>query len=291
MAVQESGWARKAAQITVSAVYIVLAIGCFALAIYSILKDRAASAGVAASLAVAFLILKHLPIIESFKAFNMEAKFVRRVEDAERLLGYIRSAAEATSRMLYLQLAFLNRMSDVGWAKKRELIEQLDQSLAELGVNEEFIRVSKRPFLNFVSRDLYAVLRGSADTLANRMRQSLVDRQNEISSKGPVPAGDPEYYELNRKIQTLYLGPWEFGDMSGKSRLEDMSAMTKEILEHLEWSDSDREKLETIASEVEKMSANCWSEGTITPDAEAYIRKYAQRTDIRLEEIEGEGAE
>jgi hypothetical protein len=266
--------------------YVGAALGCFGLTIYSIWLDRAASAAVAATLAVAFLFLRHLPIIESFKAFNMEAKFARRIDESEKLLGFIRSAAEATSRMLYVQLGFLNRMSDVGWAKKRELIEQLDRNLTAIGVEDAFIRDSKRPFLNFVSRDLYAVFRGSADVLANRMRQTLVERQNEISSTGPVPADHSEYNELNRRIQMMHLGIWKFGDMSGQTRLENMPSMTKEVFDRLEWSDLDRQKLQVIASEVEELSAACWSQGTITPEAQAYIEQYSERTDLRLNALE-----
>lgn len=281
-------WARSAWPSILDGLYVVAALGCFVLTIYSIWLDRAASAAVAATLAVAFLFLRHLPIIESFEAFNMKAKFARRVDESERLLGYIRSAAEATSRMLYLQLGFLNRMSDIGWTKRRELIEQLDQNLTQLGVDQDFIRISKRPLLNFVSRDIYAVFRGSADMLANRLRQVVVDRQNEISSTGPVAANDAEYNELNRRFQALHLGPWEFGDMSGQSRLEDMPSMTKEILERLEWPDSDRAKLETIAKEVEELSAACWSQGTITPEAQDYIERYGETTDLRLNALEVE---
>jgi hypothetical protein len=270
----------------INGIYVIAAIACFGLSIYSIWLDRAGSAGVAATFAVAFLFLRHLPVIESFKAFNMEAKFARRVDEFDRLLAYIRSAAEATSRLLYLQLGYSGRMSSIGWGKKREVIEQLDQNLIELGVQGDFITRAKRPVLNFASWDLYSVFRGSAQVLSRRLRQDIAQLQKSITKQGPIDPTNPEWNDLHQRNLALLVPEQDVGDMSGPTSLENVSLLTIEVLDKVPWPPRERALLETIAKEVAQLSRGCWEQGTITLEAQAYIERYTRNDEGRLKEME-----
>jgi hypothetical protein len=263
-----------------NATYLLAAIGCFALAIYSIWLDRAGSAGVAATFAVAFLFLRHLPIIESFKAFNMEAKFARRVDEFDKLLAYIRSAAEVTSKLLYLQLAYSDRMASIDWGRKRELIEELDQHLAHLGVEPNFIQTAKRPLLNFASWDLYRVFHGNAHVLSERLRHDIAQAQHAIFGGGPIDPAHPEWNELHQRQLALIVPHLQFEDMSGPTPLEDMGNVTREILDKVPYPPGERALLEKIAAEVEQLAAACWKRGTITPEAQSYMNGLVEKKGI-----------
>jgi hypothetical protein len=276
-------WHQKTLRWLTDALYVVAAIGCFALAIYSIWLNRAGSAGVAATFAVAFLFLRHLPIIESFKAFNMEAKFAKRVDESEKILSYIRSAAEVSSKLLYMQLGYLNRMASITWGRKRELMGQLDANLQQLGVDGQFIQDAKRPVLNFATWDLYSVFRGSADALLAKKRDKITRRQKEIQSGGPIRADDPEWNELHQRRQELILPRDDFEDMAGPTKLENVGELIEQVLKGNFWTEDDLTILRLVGSEVEKLAQACWAQGTVTPEAEAYIEQFGGRNDDRLQ--------
>jgi hypothetical protein len=270
----------------VNAAYLLAAVGCFGLALYSIWLDRAGSAGVAATFAVAFLFLRHLPIIESFKAFNMEAKFARRVDEFDKLLAYIRSVAEVTSELLYMQLGYSGRWMSIDWDRKREFMGQLDRNLSQLGVDDNFIREAKRPVLNFASADLYSVFRGTAQTLSTRLRQEVVERQRAIQQAGPIDPSNPEWLALHERNGALLIPHQEYGDFSRRTSLENMCQVTSEVLEKVPWPPRERAILDAISKEIGELATACWEQGTVTPEAEAYIKRYGENQEDRLKEME-----
>jgi hypothetical protein len=281
---------QRAGDWAANAAYLLAAIACFGLSIYSILLDRAGSAGVAATFAVAFLFLRHLPVIESFKAFNMEAKFARRVDEFDKLLAYIRAAAEVTSRLLYLQLAYSGRMASIDWGRKREFIEELDRNLVELGVDSAFIKTAKRPILNFASWDLYRVFSGNAHVLSERLRHEIAQAQHAITKGGPINPSDTEWNELHQRQLALIVPHPAFGDMSGPTPLEDIGSVTGEVLGKVPYPPRERALLEQIAHEIEALAVACWEGGTVTVEAQSYIERYGRKDGDRLSELEESAA-
>jgi hypothetical protein len=202
------------------------------------------------------------------------------------LLAYIRSAAEATSRLLYIQLGYSGRMASISWARKRELMTQLDENLSELGVDAEFIERAKRPVLNFAIWDLYAVFRGTAQTLVGRQLEPIAGRMNEIQSGGPIRADDSEWNELNEQRLRWTLPREELEDMAGPTRLQNVGGLIDDLLNRLPWTPQDKAALAQVGEEIETLAAACWKEGTVTPEAENYVKLYGHRNDDRLKELE-----
>jgi hypothetical protein len=269
----------------VDATYIMAATASFGLAFYSVLLDRAASAGIAASFCVAFLFLRHLPVIESFKAFNMEAKFARRVDEFDRLLGYVRGTAELSSKMLYSQLAWIDRMGSMGWSKKREFMSEMDSHLVELGVSPEFLAVAKRPILNIATYDLFAILRDSARFFLGKRRKGIAQQMQTIQERGPIAADDAEWNNLHRQQLALAMPETDVGDLSEATPLADLGAFSERFLARWSWSEQEQSVLAIIRDEVVDLASGCWQQGTVTKAAEDYIAAYRHPDDKRVKEL------
>jgi hypothetical protein len=168
-------------------------------------------------------------------------------------------------------------------------MEEMDSNLVELGVDPQFIEDAKIPVLNFAARDLYVIFRGTADALLRRHLERLAERMNVISAKGPIDPSDTEWNELTRLQAELALPRDDFGDMTATTRLRNVSELIQQILNKPWWTADDRSKLQFVGAEVEKLVVDCWSGGTITPEAETYIEKYGFRNDDRLKELEDSG--
>lgn len=269
----------------VDATYVIAATASFGLAFYSVLLDRAASAGIAASFCIAFLFLRHLPVIESFKAFNLEAKFARRVDEFDRLLGYVRGTAELSSKMLYSQLAWIDRMGSMGWSKKREFMSEMDNHLVELGVSPEFLAIAKRPILNIATYDLFAILRNSAQYFLGKKRKAIAQQMQAIQQRGPIAAGDAEWNSLHREHSVLVMSETDVGDLSEATPLADLGAFSERFLAQWSWSEQEQSVLAVIRDEIVDLASGCWRQGTVTKAAEDYIAAYRHPDDKRLKEL------
>lgn len=121
------------------------------------LTDRSSAATVMAGLTVAFLALYFLPLVDSIEAFGLKAKLREKVVEADKLVNGLRSTALVASRTMYAQLGWLGRMGAPSWIEKRQWYGDLESNLRALDVDAKAVRDLQRPFLDFVSFDLYAL--------------------------------------------------------------------------------------------------------------------------------------
>jgi hypothetical protein len=258
----------------------------FALTVYSIWLDRAPSAAVAGAFTLAFVILMQLPLVESFKIFTLEAKFARRVDEAERLLEGIRSTAEVHSRMLYWQVGKGDRMSEMPWALKRSLVEETDKLLGGLGLSEANITALKFPFFHTIKLDLFRVYERTVDY---RIRQSRDEIQQKLSAfPKPIQAGDPEYAAVMMAWQNTKLPFDTHQDIMDDGRLDNMAAITLKLITDTPLPEADKQVLEQVRMEVVQLAEACDRAGNITPETEDYLRRYSRNPKTRAQELFGE---
>lgn len=139
------------------ALLVIASVISFCLAANALWLDRPSTAAVAGALCLALIVFQQLPVVESLEIFTLKAKFTNRIDQFDKLLSHVRTSAQVSSSLLYVQLAFMNRMGSIPWARKRALLADVDTLLASLSVPEQQIADTKRPFLNIVSMDLLRI--------------------------------------------------------------------------------------------------------------------------------------
>ncbi len=258
----------------------------FALSLISIYLDRAAVGGIAATVALAMIILIKLPIVESFEMLTLKVKLRHQVDEAGDLIRQIRSTASVTSKLLYLQLGFMNRMGSVSWSQKRQLLAEIDQMLGNLEVPRSEIDEWKRPFMNLIMRDLLAILWGAIRHLKQRhlnVAQSALEAYKIANS--PIMAGDPEYARLCSELQRFHQPAMEIGDVLQGPALRDLSTLTEGWIAQDIFAPAELFALETMRSEIIEYGNECWGAGSITTATESYLDRHSDRTDTRISEI------
>lgn len=262
----------------------------FSLAAYSLLLNRTATAAVAATFTLALVIFKQLPIVESFKVFSLEAKFIRRIDEADKLLGRIRSSAEVSSRLLYHQVALGDRMASMPWATKRAMTADFDELLASLGVPAETIADLKKPLLHIINLDLFRVFEYSARDRMQKQFKRASDALDAYRGGKAIDPADPEYVRLLSEMRGAKLTFETKDDLLDDGRLDDMDQITTRLIDGAPLPASDREKLDIIRREVVEHAKACRALGNITPEAELYLNSYSRRVDSRVKELFGDGS-
>lgn len=268
------------------AALVLAAVISFALTVVALWLNRPATAGIAAALALSFILLCKLPIVESFEVLTLKVKLRHQVDEAGDLLRQIRSTAGVTSKLLYLQLGFMNRMGTVSWAQKRELLADVDKMLADIGTPASQIDDWKRPFMNLISRDLASVLWGAVEHV-KAIRRKVAQEALEAYSRanGPLDPADSNYEALRDAVRPFVQRSMDLGDILQRPDMNDVATLTKDWIDPTLFDDAEVDALNEVRAEVIQHASGCWSEGTITEQAEVYLEAYGRRNDTRIREL------
>lgn len=259
-------------------------VGMFGLTCYSLYLNRTASGTVAGSMTLALVLVRQLHLLESFEILSLKAKFAARVNEAEKLLAFIRRSTTVSSKISYVQLAFMNRMGDIGWARKRSLLNDVDTLLREMDVPEPEIKGMKVPFLNLVSLDLSRVFERSVNELM-RPQRNAVEAEIRAYSRQPIAGDDPQWSVLLAKQRSLSRSPIKWPDALGNENLANIGDILTPWFSDVEMEVAARRKAQRILAEVIELSQNCWVEGSITPEAENYLKLYSEDNNARFNAI------
>jgi hypothetical protein len=268
-------------RVTFSLAGLIAIAGMFGLTCYSLYFNRTASGTVAGSMTLALVIMRQLHLLENFEILSLKAKFAARVNEAEKLLAFIRRSATVSSKISYVQLAFMNRMGDIGWTRKRSLLNDVDTLLREIDVPEPEIKGMKVPFLNLVSLDLSRVFEHSVNELMKPQRDAVEAEIRAYSSK-PIAGDDPQWSALLERQRSLSRSPIKWSDALGNENLANIQGELTPWLSNISMDFAAKEKADIILAEVVRLSKDCWSVGSITSEAEQYLNLYSGRTDARL---------
>lgn len=273
----------KAAGIATAANVAITAM--FGLTCFSLYEDRTATASVSAALTLAFVLFRQLPILESFEVLSLKAKFAARIGEAEKLLAHIRRNVAVSSKLSYVQLAFMNRMGDIGWSRKRALLEEIDGLLRQVEVPQGDITAMKAPFLNLVSLDLSRVYEHTISELLRASREKLDGEIGAYRAK-PIPAGDPHWASMVEQRRALDVSTIDWGDSLGNPALANLRRGLTAWTAKIPLPAKEAQFAGLVLGEVAHLSEQCWAAGTVTLETEEYLNLYGSRTRSRIDDSE-----
>jgi hypothetical protein len=251
----------------------------FTTSIILLLLDRTASGTVAATLTLALLLFRLTPIIESFEVFGLKAKFRQGVEELNRVLANVTKTAEVSSKLLYIQLSWMNRMGSITWGKKRELLSDIDELLVSVGISEREIEDLKQPFIVMISYDLLSIFMQVVRFRVNHYGQLLQKEYDEAFKGKPVDQSDARYLDISERRKKWAYEKFEPDDIMTDTRILDLEKLTQELLSPYPFPDEDLVILDRYRTIIVKLATDCWAKGTITPDAEQFLETYRSPQD------------
>lgn len=246
----------------------------FGLAAYSLYLNRPAAAGVAAAFMLALILVQQLPILESFEILSLKAKFRAQLDEATELLAHLRDGARASARSTYLQIAYMNRMGSIGWRRKRQILEDNDRQLRKLEVPEDEILELKRPFLNLLTFDLGRIFERAAKERVQQYRTAADKIYQERHGARAMRADDAAYRSFTAWQRSLCPPESKLSDPLGRIDFDRPRALLEPWLAALPIPAADHDRLAEIMNEVIDLIEACWRAGTVTNEAEAYLKKY-----------------
>ncbi len=257
----------------------------FALTAYSIWLDRTGTATVAAAFTLALVLLQQLPVIESFEAFTLKVKMSNRIDQFDQLLGFLRRHASLSSKLTYIQLAFMDRMGSIGWSKKRDLLNDFDQLLRSMNVKADEIDSYKRPFLNLVSFDLFRVFENAAAHVSREQFAAGEKALQDYVGGRSIDPNDIHYNQLLAERNRFSFEITKFDAVLEDARLSEICPLMRSRLDGAALATKEKVALTTILSEVEALAQQCWTQGTVTLETESYLDRYGRRTNTRIDEL------
>jgi hypothetical protein len=119
------------------------------------LFDRVAAGSLVAALFVVVALFEFLPQMESFAAFGIKAQWRKKLDEAEEILEKLKQSTKASAQLGYYLLGWGSRMGGRTASKKRDVADQIDKALTNLGVDPDTLATFKRDYLFFVGYDLF----------------------------------------------------------------------------------------------------------------------------------------
>jgi hypothetical protein len=146
------------------------------IAVILALFDRVAAGSLVAALFVVVALFEFLPQMESFAAFGIKAQWRKKLDEAEEILEKLKQSTKASAQLGYYLLGWGSRMGGQTTGMKRDVAEQIDKALTNLGVDPDTLAIFKRDYLFFARFDLFQTF----DAIA-----SWNIRANNLSPKPP----------------------------------------------------------------------------------------------------------
>jgi hypothetical protein len=114
-----------------------------------------AAGSLVAALFVVVALFEFLPQMESFAAFGIKAQWRKKLDEAEEILEKLKQSTKASAQLGYYLLGWGSRMGGQTTGMKRDVAEQIDKALTNLGVDPDTLAIFKRDYLFFARFDLF----------------------------------------------------------------------------------------------------------------------------------------
>ncbi len=237
-----------------------------------LLVDKTASGIAAATLAIFLILLRNLPILESLEGFTLKAKFRSQVNEAEKIIGLLRTQALAAARSKIEGLARLGQWDAApSWYKIQQDVDETTRHLTELGVSEETIISINKPVLIGLSNDL---ARLGINVIASRGGDIALAMSADLTPGNQAVLGP--------KVQAFF----NHGNVSTAAILEgktrDVRGLLQGVLDGIAVPPNDRAALQAVVEEIGEKVDRCWEASKLLLDATTYATRYAPGAESRL---------
>jgi hypothetical protein len=142
------------------------------IAVILALFDRVAAGSLVAALFVVVALFEFLPQMESFAAFGIKAQWRKKLDEAEEILEKLKQSTKASAQLGYYLLGWGSRMGGQTTGMKRDVADQIDKALTNLGVDPDTLAIFKRDYLFFARYDLFQTFDAIASLNIKENKQS-----------------------------------------------------------------------------------------------------------------------
>lgn len=181
----------------------VAAVTSFVLTLWLAYSDKASSATVTGLMAVGFTALRYLPLIDTIEAFGMKAKLRQTVNEADGVLDNLRLATATASRLAYFQLGYIGRWGSPTWRNKLDLLEKVDASLVNVGVEPAEAAALREPLMRFAVADIYYLVRHVVSERLQQHRRRLQQEHETLFQGKLIDPEDPNFKRLRAETGAL----------------------------------------------------------------------------------------
>lgn len=149
------------------------AIISFALAIFLVLHDKKAAAGILSALALVSALMAYLPQLDSLSAFAVNVKLRSSLDRADEILAKLRNLTVANAKLAYTTLAWGNRLGTPKASDKQRVLDEMDEQLATMNVSADERAEIKRSYVRFIGFDFYQLYVRAIDYALNKRMEAI----------------------------------------------------------------------------------------------------------------------
>lgn len=250
-------------RVTQKAAAFITAAAFILLALYSLWLDRSASAGVAAAIALALLLLQNVAILESFEVLTLKVKLRAQVDVASNVIDLMRESALISARFTYDQMALLPA-DHAGWASRKDQLEAVEALLDRLDIGSERRLAMKGKLLGRLASDL-----------STSFTDAVVDRSNEYARSVLPRAG--RQGDIFSRTSAVFLN--RHLDANEQVTLADLSVprpAMQQWFDRVPFLERDRAAFQSVLEHVSSLIEEVYATGRITQAAIDELRSFTR---------------
>jgi hypothetical protein len=221
--------------------------------VYLICFGQSAAVGPLLVVSLVATLLFYFPQLELLKAFGVEAKVKKSIDDAKEVIKILRKQAESAAKATYALVAYSNRYEGLTPQGKQQIIDDTDDVLESLGTSKEDVRNLKGPYLASVGYDLKDVFESILKSYIQCSELDIEGRKKWLSD-----LDDGGWLQLER-IKEMK------GQQLGAALVRSIPTMITES--------ESRSQFEQLGRKLGQIFADCLNRGGYTEESLAFLEK------------------
>lgn len=235
-------------------------------AIYEAMNQRSGSALTLTTIFLLSTLLFYLPRLETLSALGISVKLQSTLDQAQEIIGRLKTLAEVNAKVTYMTMAWGNRLGSPKAVDKQKILDDMNGQLLALNVSDAERREIAKPLVALIGLDLYL-------SYSNVMERFVFWKNifaNRALSANRTPEAAAEYQKLSASI-----AEWR-GLNAGKGPGDDLdnydlrTYLVRDTPVAL-MSDTEKAAAETFRSQILAFYEGCVAKGGYTAEAATFF--------------------
>ncbi|TXN27394.1 hypothetical protein [Methylobacterium sp. WL19] len=238
------------------------------------IADKTSSASLCAAVFIVATLLHYFPQLESFKAIGVEAKLRLRLAEADEIMEKIKKLALVSGTQMYTELAYTGRLVDQRFSEAKTIADEMGEVLEELGFSSEVLRSAKKPYVDMIGVDLFALVSDVMQELVALKRASYileVSKLDELTAYEPDHPQHKTYVEMNERSTSISRFSLNANFTLNELKNSTLDAVIYQRLVRAHFSDAELVKIDRLVRDVAEMHRDCINQNKMTEKALTFL--------------------
>ncbi len=235
-------------------------------AIFEAVMHDIASASCLAALFLVTAVLFHLPLLESMKAFSVEIKLRKSIDQAENIISRLRALSAVNAKGIFMSLGWANRLGSPTAQTKQSILAELEKQLEVCGFGLQDRRQMAEQFVRLVGIDLFRTFERTRDRLLEwklkELNKRVIAEQTDEAGRALINFQDTQTALARDRAA---LSPYE------RLQSYNFEESIRNAIPETLLTEDELEKLRAFGNEISALYRECVARGTLSENTARFL--------------------